>query len=317
MQVRRVILFVNPLLAARGKRRLALERCVAMLRSASCSVDVADTLPCDRAAQQAREAIEAGFDTIFVCGGDGTFFHVLQGVAGSQAALGVIPLGTGNVLAQNLKLPRDPLAALRAQCDAEAISIPLGEVVCSGAGGREQSWYFTIAAGVGFHAALMGLASNGNGKRLWGRAAYFAGGIRLLVARTVQPVEVEMHGPRGDSHKFRAAELLAVRVPMINRWRAGGDLSSPHLRVASVPESGRIGLAHACFRALFVPEKNPASTSPHRLPHPRYDEAVQVSCHDGKNPLPIQADGELLGSGSAMFQMSQKQVRLLWPNLKR
>lgn len=275
---------------------------------------MAETLPCDAAAQQAREAIEAGFDTIFVCGGDGTFFRMLQGVAGSQTALGVIPLGTGNVLAQNLKLSRDPLAALRAQCDADAVSIPLGEVVCSGADCGEQSWYFTIAAGVGFHAALMGLSPNGNGKRLGGRAAYYVGGMRLLATRAVQPIEVDVHGPRGDSRQFRAAELLAVRVPVISRWRAGGDLSSPLLRIASVPESGRLGLAHACFRALFLPETGPAATGPRRLPHPRYDQAIQVACHAGETPLPIQADGELLGSGRAVFKMSEKRVRLLWPS---
>lgn len=277
---------------------------------------MAETLPGDHADQQARKAIEAGVDTIFVCGGDGTFFHVLQGVAGSQAALGVIPLGTGNVLAQNLKLPKDPVAAMRAQCNADAISIPLGEVVYSGADGNEQSWYFTIAAGVGFHAALMGLSPNGNGKRFGGRAAYYVGGMRLLATRTVQPVEVDVHGPCGDSRQFRAAELLAVRVPMINRWRAGGDLSSPLLRIASVPESGKLGLAHASFRALFLPEKDPAATSPRRLPHPRYEQAIQVACH-GETPLPIQADGELLGSGRAVFRMSEKRVRLLWPNFRR
>lgn len=317
MQVRRVILLVNPLLAAHGKRRTAVDRCVAMLGSASCTVEVADTPPGDRAAQQAREAVESGFDTIFVCGGDGTFFHVMQGVAGSPAALGVIPLGTGNVLAQNLKLPRDPLAALRAQCNADAISIPLGEAVCTGADGRQRSWYFTIAAGVGFHAALMGLAPNGKGKQLWGRAAYYIGGMRLLATRPVRPIEVEMQGPRGDSHHFRAAELLAVRAPMINRWRAGGDLSSPLLRVASVPESGRLGLAHACFRALFLPETTPAETTPRRLPHPRYDQAIQVECHAGETSLPIQADGELLGSGRALFRMSRQQVRLIWPSPKQ
>lgn len=287
-----------------------------MLRSASCAVEVADTLPGDRAAQQARQAIEAGFDTIFVCGGDGTFFHVLQGAAGSQAELGIIPLGTGNVLAQNLKLPRDPLAALRAQCNAHVISIPLGEVVYSGADGRERSWYFTIAAGVGFHAALMGLAPNGKGKQLWGRAAYYIGGMRLLATRAVQPIEVEVNGPRGDSHHFRAGELLAVRVPMINRWRAGGDLSSPLLRIASVPESGRLGLAHACFRALFLPETNRVATTPRLLPHPRYDQAIQVACH-AETSLPIQADGELLGSGHPLFRMSQQQVRLISPNPKQ
>lgn len=309
--MRRVLFLVNPLLAARGKRRMAIENCAAMLRSLA-SVEVRETLPGEEASRQARDAVQDGFDTIFACGGDGTFFYLLQGVAGSHVALGHIPLGTGNVLAQNLKLPRDPLAALRAQWSTDPISIPLGEAICAGPDGRERNWYFTIAAGVGFHAALMGLASNGRGKRLWGRAAYYGGGMRLLITRAVQPFEVEVRNSLGVSRHFRAAELLAVRVPAINLWRTGGDLSSPMLRIASVPQAGRLGLAHACIRALFSKQTSTASDR-RKLPYPCYEEAVQVVCNAGDAPLPIQADGELIGSGQALFRMSQKQVRLLWP----
>ena len=93
-----------------------------------------DSLSAHSASEQAQDAVANGFDTIFVCGGDGTILQVIQGVAGSEVALGVIPLGTGNVLAQNLRLPRDPMAAARAQMHAPAISIPLGKIVCRDSG---------------------------------------------------------------------------------------------------------------------------------------------------------------------------------------
>src|SRR5215472_7792465 len=106
--MRRVTFFLNPVRLERGGGRTLVERFAATLRDDGCEVDVEETLSAYSAGDQAREAVERGADTVFACGGDGTFFQILQGVAGTSAAIGVIPFGTGNVLVQNLKLPRDP-----------------------------------------------------------------------------------------------------------------------------------------------------------------------------------------------------------------
>ncbi|MGC2213806.1 MAG: diacylglycerol kinase family protein [Silvibacterium sp.] len=318
--MRHVAFFLNPLLTKHSRRRAIVDRCAALLRNTGCTVEMQDTVSACSAGEQARSAVESGFDTIFVCGGDGTFFQVLQGVAGSDAALGVIPLGTGNVLAQNLRMPRDPVIAFQEQLNAEAVSIPLGEVTCGGfdeaSGGEgKRSWYFTIAAGMGIHAALMNLAQNGSGKRLWGRAAYYAGGLRLLFKHPIQVFDVELTGADGEVRSFRTSELLSVRVPAINRWRPGGDLCSPEFRVATVPQSSRLGLAHASFHALVTRKSNGGS----RLPYPHYEGATKVVCKPAagilyRAPLLVEADGEVIGVEQATFSMAQQRLRLLWPN---
>lgn len=278
-----------------------------------------DTLSAYSAGEQAREAVASGFDTIFVCGGDGTFSQVLQGVAGSGAALGIIPFGTGNVLAQNLKLPRDPVSAFETQRNAETVTIPLGEVICKAAGhASERRWYFTIAAGVGPHAALMDLAPNGSGKRMWGRAAYYSGGVRLLLRHPIQPFDLELTKTSGERSRIRACELLAVRVPALNRWRPGGDLRSPLLRVAVVHHTTRIGLAHAMFHALVTRKLADGSAASSGLPYPQYEDAMQVTCKPAAGysyevPLLVEADGEVIGVERATFKMAQKTLRLLWP----
>src|SRR5438270_13952814 len=53
----------------------------------------------------ARRAVEEGFSRIVAAGGDGTVNHVANGLAGSNAALGLLPLGTVNVFAMELGLP--------------------------------------------------------------------------------------------------------------------------------------------------------------------------------------------------------------------
>jgi diacylglycerol kinase family enzyme len=314
--MRRVLFFLNPLLMERRNRRATVDRVAAFLRTEGCSVEMHDTLSAHSAGEQAQDAVASGFDTIFVCGGDGTIFQVIQGVAGSEVALGVIPFGTGNVLAQNLRLPRDAMAAARAQLHAEAVSIPLGKIVCKTPGHtKDKNWYFTIAAGMGVHAALMNLAPTGTGKRVGGALAYYGGGIRLLVQHPVEPFDLEVTTTQGEIRCSRVNEAIAIRVPEINIWRPGGNLLEPLLRLASVRETGRIGLAHASFHALVTQRRSGNS----RLPYPHYDDAMQVVCRpvpdlDYRAPLLVEADGEVIGLERATITIAQRRLRLLRPH---
>lgn len=310
--MRRILLFLNPLRVNRSRASSAeVDRCMALLSADGGVVETRETLPGDASEEQARQVSTEGFDAIFACGGDGTVFHLLQGLAGTDAVLGVIPLGTGNVLAHNLGLPRDPVTALKAQLGAPAASIPLGEVVWG-----QTRRFFTFAAGVGMHAAMMGLAPNGALKRRLGRAAYFASGAGLLLSRPVQPFEVELTGVDGATECLHASELICARVEWINRWRAGGDLRSSHLRAAFVPETNRLGLAHAFARAL-VSDRRGGDT---RLPTARYMDAECVACRPVDEmasavPLLVQADGEVIGEvGHAervRFGIAREQIRML------
>jgi diacylglycerol kinase (ATP) len=315
--MRRVLFFLNPLLMERRNRRAVVDRVAAMLRSTGCTVDLQDTLSAHSAGEQASDAVAGGYDTIFVCGGDGTIFQVIQGVAGSSTALGIIPFGTGNVLAQNLRLPHDPMEAIRAQMSARAVSIPLGKIACKTAGHtKDRNWYFTIAAGMGVHAALMNLAPTGSGKRVGGRTAYYAGGVRLLLQHPVEPFELEMTLADGGVRKLRASEVIAVRVGEINRWRPGGELQKPTLRVASIPETTRLGLAHASFHALVTRRSGGSS----RLPYPQYEDVSTLSCrpvadYSYQSPLLVEADGEVIGMKKATISIAQRRLCLLWPNL--
>jgi diacylglycerol kinase (ATP) len=314
--MRRVLFFLNPLLMERRGRREAVGRIAEMMRGAGCAVEMQDTLSAHSAGEQAQDAVASGVDTIFVCGGDGTVFQVIQGVAGSEVALGVIPFGTGNVLAQNLRLPRDPMAAAQLQMHADAVSIPLGKIVCKTPGHiKDKNWYFTIAAGMGVHAALMNLAPTGAGKRVGGALAYYAGGVRLLIQHPIEPFDLEITSTSGDARHFRATEAIALRVPEINLWRAGADLSKPVLRLASVRETSRAGLIHASFHALVTRKTHGSSN----LPYPQFEETSQIVCKPIRDfayqtPLLIEADGEVIGMERATITVAQRRLRLLWPN---
>ena len=233
--MRRVMMFLNPLLIHNEKRRAQVEQIAELLSGYGSDVHLQETLSAHSAGQQASDAVAAGFDTFLVCGGDGTIFQVIQGLAGSDATLGILPFGTGNVIAQNLHMPRNPLGAARLLLHAQPREVTLANHLNPTGHKRMRSWYFFIAAGMGVHAALMNLAPTGQGKRRGGRLAYFIGGFRLLVDHPIQPFLLEMTLCDGTTHSVEACEAIATHVSELNRWRPGGDPFASWLRVAWVP----------------------------------------------------------------------------------
>ena len=317
--MRRVMMFLNPLLIHNEKRRAQIEQIAELLSGYGSDVHLQETLSAHSAGQQAADAVAAGFDTFLVCGGDGTIFQVIQGLAGSGATLGVLPFGTGNVIAQNLHMPRNPIAAARLLIDAKTREVSLGEVTLNPTGHkRMRSWYFFIAAGMGVHAALMNLAPTGQGKRRGGRLAYFIGGFRLLVDHPVQPFQLEMTLADGTTQTVEACEAIATHVSELNRWRPGGDPFASWLRVAWVPPTGRLGLGHASFHALAT-GKTRTSGGWGNLPFPQYVTVTRMICRplngtQYNKPLLVEADGEVLGASYTAIGVSEKKLKLLWPN---
>src|SRR4051794_17598684 len=116
--MRNAALIYNPLSGSKHHLRFKMvEVAAAELRKAGVESKLLPTHGAGTGGEQAQEAIHAGHDAVFACGGDGTINDVLQGmiVSGGDVPLGLVPLGTGNVLAHDLGIPRDPAAAIRKQ----------------------------------------------------------------------------------------------------------------------------------------------------------------------------------------------------------
>jgi diacylglycerol kinase family enzyme len=126
---------------------------------------------------QARIALAAGADVVLVCGGDGTIRHVAQVLAGSGTPLGLLPAGTGNLLARNLAIGLgDPVRATRIALCGENRAVDVGRVFIDD---RAEEQVFLVMAGVGFDAAIMAGAPHELKSRL-GPLAYFVSGVRAL-----------------------------------------------------------------------------------------------------------------------------------------
>lgn len=140
--------------------------------SARCAVDPIwlETTPEDPGAGQVHQALEAGADLVLVCGGDGTVAACAGALAGTGAALALVPVGTGNLLARNLDLPLEIEPALDIAFGPGRRQLDVLEA------GRHR---FVVMAGLGFDAALI-RDTDDRAKAKAGWAAYLAGAVRAL-----------------------------------------------------------------------------------------------------------------------------------------
>lgn len=101
-----ILVILNP--AARGERALRFQDKV---RSVCVGAEIRLTSQAGDARRMASEAAAEGFETIVAAGGDGTINEVVNGVAGTTARMGILPLGTVNVLAKEIGIPQGNLEA--------------------------------------------------------------------------------------------------------------------------------------------------------------------------------------------------------------
>jgi diacylglycerol kinase (ATP) len=128
------------------------------------------------AADRARQAAEQGADVMFVWGGDGTVRRCIDAVAGTGAVIAILPAGTANLLATNLRIPPGDLAgAVRIGLHGDRRLLDTGSV---------NGKHFAVMAGAGFDARMIADADRGLKDRI-GRAAYLYTAVRNLSARRV------------------------------------------------------------------------------------------------------------------------------------
>lgn len=124
---------------------------------------------------QAQAAIEAGVDLIVVAGGDGTVRTVCEQAAGSGVPVGIVPHGTGNLLARNLDVPLNIRDAMEVAFTGQDRAIDLGHFASDAPDAERTS--FLVMAGLGMDAAIMtGVDEELKAKVGW--AAYFVSGVK-------------------------------------------------------------------------------------------------------------------------------------------
>ena len=152
----------------------------------------------------ARAAEAAGADLVLVCGGDGTVREVCAALAGTGIAVGIIPAGTGNLLARNLSIPLYLRAAIDVALTGQDRAIDLVEV----SGDDLEDTSFMVMAGMGFDAAIMDGVNEDIKKRI-GWLAYVLSGMKALM---FPPVRLEISVDGGEYTRHRARTVVVGNV---------------------------------------------------------------------------------------------------------
>jgi diacylglycerol kinase family enzyme/membrane-associated phospholipid phosphatase len=158
----------------------------------------------DAGASMARAAVAAGADVVVAAGGDGTVRVVCSEMAGSGIPIGVIPAGTGNLLARNLSIPLSHDGALDAVLRGQDRAI---DVVRIGGDGLDDT-RFVVMAGLGLDAAIMSGAPDALKARL-GWSAYVVAGAKQLRYPAIR-VDISVDG--GEPVRRRARTVVIGNV---------------------------------------------------------------------------------------------------------
>lgn len=237
-------------------------------------------------------------DRLVVAGGDGTINEAINGLVANKAGgrtlpLAILPLGTANVLAQEIGLPLRPAAVARAILEGRPRPVSLGE-----ANGRA----FCLMAGVGFDAHVVARVEASRMKKRFGKLAYVWQTLRQLAVYDFPRYRVAV-----DGRLFDAASAVACNAHFYGgRYVLAPDalLEAPSLEVCLFERPGRLHAARYALAMLLglLP----------RLPDYRIVTGRQVTIQ-GPPEDPIQGDGDIVASLPAAIRVLPDALNLVFP----
>lgn len=262
-----------------GRRRISLLwRVLDVLVANGVRIDLTETRCAGHAVELARDAAARGLSMVVAAGGDGTIAEVANGLMGSSTHLGIIPLGTANVLAHELALPFAPRAV------AAALAFGRTRAIWPGIARQEgEVRLFVQMVGVGFDAHVVHTLP-GTLKRLLGRGAYVVQTLGQLTRYDFEPISVRVDGTE-----------IQARSVIISKGRLYGG----NYRLTPHADPGEVGFSVVLFEcggpgmALVYGAALPFHLLG-RAPGVRHLRASKIE-FVGNRPIPVQADGEKAG----------------------
>jgi diacylglycerol kinase family enzyme len=302
-----VTLIFNPAAGRAALLELQLPHIKALLAARGFAVRVHSTSPDPESASLLAASAAAVSAVVIACGGDGTVHGVVQGLAHTRTPLGVLPLGTANALARNLKLRLDPLEAMERLLTYTPALVPLGEIITPG-----RRRFFLVMAGCGPDGALVHTLSGESARRFksrFGRAAYYVQAARLFLLRRWPSFAIEFRPPgSSDWQKRQAVALLASRIPDLGGLFTGltrhAELTANHLHVQILAPPAQLSFV-AWFMLSRFGFVNPWLESV---------DVEELRCFPlSSSPVYAQADAEPVGPLPLRMQLVPAALMLMVP----
>ena len=295
----RICVIFNP--TARGEKARRFHRHLAEI-GARCTL--MQTAAIEDARRLGAEAVRDGFEIIVAAGGDGTLNEVLNGIADvpdgfQRARLGVLPLGTVNVFARELGIPRRFDRAWQTILEARETRVDLPMVEYAGNGARSRRCFAQLA-GAGLDARAIELVHWPLKKRI-GPLAYVVAGLNALLQ---QPSKITVT----DGRRTVTGELVLIGNGRLYggefRIFPEADLRDGLLEVCVFPRVNWLTLARCCAPLMLR----------HRLPLRETANFRSATFSlSGSPPAPLEVDGEFIGHVPATFSIQRSGLRVIVP----
>jgi len=267
----------------------------AVLEAAGIRFQLEPTLEPKHATRLARAAVRDGCKLVIAGGGDGTIAEAAEGLADSDSALGIMPLGSIMNMARTLCIPRDLRRAAEVIADGRVLAMDAGRVA---------DHYFLEAGGVGLAAGLFGYFERVDTGRVRLRGA-LRGGWRFLTNIGTPRMRIEVDG-----------EAIVERTPMVTVSNGPFVGAAYALAPRALVDDGlldvvifrRASAQRVLLHMLLV-------AGGRRLPPPPdaqvlHARTVRVAMMR-RRPLPVHADGSLVGTTPATFEVLPASLKVL------
>ena len=251
----------------------------------------------------ARAAVDGGARLVVAVGGDGTLNEVINGVAGRDVDLATIPLGTGMDFGRAYGIPTRFDDAVGVVLDGATRAIDAGRVRYRTWDGEDAVRWFGNVGTVGMSGAVAQRA-NGMSKALGGRITFFYALTRVFLTWQNTEVTVSLDGARRSG---RMHDVIVANGP----WHGGGMMLAPDAK----PDDG-------LFDVVLIGDVSKVdflTTAPkiykgRHVTHPKVE--ILRSAHatvDAPERLPIEVEGEQVGTTPAVFEIVPGALRVRVP----
>lgn len=268
------VLLVNP--AAGAFRPVQVDKLTRLLRGHGFTPEVFVSQERGGVQKLAEEVRTLSPHIVFVLGGDGTFNEAANGLVHSDIPVSFVPLGTTNVVAQELGIPIKIERAVEQALGRKAQTISLGKV-----SGKEGTRYFIMMAGIGFDADAV-YRVNARIKRLSGKLSYVWSGLKTVMNYHPTPIGITSSAFRGTGY----AVIVGNGSRYGGKFRITPDASlfEPVLSVFVLKSESRAALLKTVYRVIRSEKTGPADGA--------YFTTERISL---AGDAPIQVDGDYLG----------------------
>ncbi len=241
--------------------------------------------------------VARGVDLVIAAGGDGTIASVAAGMVHSHTPLGIIPTGTWNAIARALQIPFMPIRAVNLMMGKHNIKkLDLMEV---------GNTIHAMNIGIGFSATMI-QSTNRSEKRKFGNIAYLVKIFKQIFGLQLRRYVIDADGVR---YRGRATEIFVANYGMVGFTAIENVLNVK-------PDDGKVDLL--IFRArtiLDLPSLFWQAFIKHQERAPKYRQisaAKSISIRTNP-PIPVQADGELIGETPVEVRVLPRTVRVIVP----